>query len=114
MSRYIDADNIHPVLMTIYNAASSRIARKTIEKCDYELSMIPTADVAPVVHAHWEIIEHWATNDADKVSENIYLRCSRCRRQIKEDRCHLTDLKAKYPYCNCGAKMDEEVKGDEV
>ena len=54
------------------------------------LDSIPAADVAPVVHGHWE-----------DVSERkwVYARCSSCQT--------VHDVKSNY--CpNCGAKMDEE------
>lgn len=57
-----------------------------------EMEDIPAADVAPVVHGHWE----------DDVYTDPYgakwtkYRCSLCGRieVVKE------------PYCNCGAKME--------
>ena len=116
MSRYIEADNIRPVLVTIYNAATSRIARKTIEKCDYEFSMIPTADVAPVVHAHWIDKEEEiygsipnilrVCSNCDTESDSIFMAA--CCAFIPSDAFGAGD-DTKFPKCPvCGAKMDED------
>lgn len=61
------------------------------------LADMPAADVAPVVHGRWEQIKEWATK--------AKYRCSVCGREI------MSAVKVnieKYPYCNCGAKMDLE------
>lgn len=57
-------------------------------------------DWGPIVHAHWIKRERYVC-DSDlkpiiKTGE-IYI-CSRCK--LEEER--------EYPYCHCGAKMDEE------
>lgn len=97
MSRYINAERIHPALFNIYKAATSRIARKTIEKCDYELSLIPAADVAPIVHAHFV-----------KNKDLHTAFCSVCTFSIRN---HTEGIENIINYCpNCGARMDEEAK----
>lgn len=55
------------------------------------INAIPTADVAPVVHARWV-----SFLDGDHIMPERYYRCSRCGRV--ESR--------RQPYCHCGAKMD--------
>lgn len=62
---------------------------------------VPAADVAPVVHGRWELIRGGEFTSAFK--------CSVCGRRV----CVSCDsektifyLKDRYPYCNCGAKMD--------
>ena len=59
-------------------------------------------NATPVVHAHW--IE-------GAVIEFIFrkYRCSRCGRIVSTDDFN-TNVYELYPYCHCGAKMDEEVK----
>ena len=86
MPRYIDADT----LCVNVKAECNPYGKPTISFDDgcKVLDMIrrtPIADVAPVVHAHWEDCSNgWM--------------CSNCYR----DRTYETD------YCpNCGAKMDE-------
>lgn len=53
---------------------------------------LPSADVAPVVHARWI-----ARSDKGVISMTHPYMCSRCWRVEMN----------KEPYCNCGAKMDE-------
>lgn len=53
--------------------------------------ILPTVDVAPVVHARWV-----SFLDGDHIMPERYYRCSRCGRV--ESR--------RQPYCHCGAKMD--------
>ena len=68
-----------------------------------EIDSIPAADVAPVVHAHWEFIglrygayEH---------------ECSRCHRSVcTSSSVKIENINAVYPYCHCGAKMDGKEK----
>ena len=61
------------------------------------LRSIPAADVAPVVHAHWEM------KPVDTTPGTYHLKkafCSNCGKPNKQYR---------PPYCpHCGAKMDEE------
>lgn len=57
------------------------------------LPNIPTADVAPVIHAYWKSVNHgdaWA--------------CSNCGRVVDGRQAYIAN------YCwDCGAKMDEEI-----
>jgi hypothetical protein len=58
---------------------------RTVSRCVNEIEMLPSLDVAPVVHALW------------KMTDSAY--CSRCNRIAV----------TKYRYCpNCGARMDGE------
>ena len=51
----------------------------------------PATDVAPVIHAHWEVVV--GSNGKE------YMVCTGCRKQ--------QDLTGVFSYCpNCGAKMD--------
>lgn len=54
----------------------------------------PTADVAEVRHGHW--ISYL---DGDHIMPERYYQCSECGRR---------GYTKMYPYCNCGAKMDEK------
>ena len=50
-----------------------------------------------VVHGRWEQVQRWATK--------AKYRCSVCGREIMS----ATKVNIeKYPYCHCGAKMDEK------
>ena len=58
-----------------------------------ELAAIPSADVAPVRHARWEVV---VGSDGKE-----HMVCTVCRKQ--------QDLTGVFSYCpNCGAKMDKE------
>lgn len=61
---------------------------------------IPAADVAPVVHAHWELRE---------IKNGVrYWTCSNCRNRINTWWAHDR-------YCSdCGAKMDGRVKKNDI
>lgn len=60
-----------------------------------KIRKFPAADVAPVVHGHWEIV---TGSDSSE-----YMVCSKCRKQ--------QTLTGVFVYCpNCGARMDD---GDE-
>ena len=85
MARYIDALEIRYIHRP---QTQDDIAYKD------EIDKIPTADVAPVVHGHWETIY----NDCGHYG---FEKCSACGDEYGS----LT-----YRYCpSCGAKMDEEV-----
>lgn len=59
----------------------------------------PRADVEPIRHGRWIYI------GTDKI-DNIFT-CSECGRRIKNP-CYETTaiVKIRFPYCNCGVKMD--------
>ena len=63
---------------------------------------VPTVDVAPVIHSKWVSLAY------DFLGGKFVYVCNRCDRQIKVY--HREDLKD-FPYCHCGAKMDEEEEG---
>ena len=68
-----------------------------------EVINAPTADVAPVIHAHW--IEQ------EDVNLDTYYTCSSCKEDF--DLIAGTPCENLYNYCpNCGAKMDETVEDD--
>jgi len=62
---------------------------------------LSTADAAPVIHAKWVSLAY------DFFSGKFVYACSRCDRRIKVY--HREDTKD-YPYCHCGAKMDERIE----
>lgn len=59
----------------------------------WEVDARPAADVAPVVYARWI-----TRTDKGVISMTYPYMCSRCWRVEMN----------KEPYCNCGAKMQEE------
>lgn len=84
MSRYIDADLL--MQKWLFRGKSQAMYRD-------EIRSVPTADVAPVVHADW--IKDWEIGCSD---------CSHCGKgYLWEDYKGVADWK----YCpNCGAKID--------
>lgn len=103
MSKYIDAEESKKILYSVMpeNPALAITLQMVIELFD----ALPTADVEPVKHGHW--IEHQKTvylssspnpNPLSGITIPDYYECSLCGRHEK-----FTP-----PYCNCGAKMDEE------
>ena len=103
--RYIDAGKLEAELLR--KIAEANEAKMCLTENDFAdlIHDAETADVAPIVHAHWKRL--WT-----KMFE-----CSRCKRAecleglrsltIDEEKSYMLEL---YPYCHCGAKMDEEAK----
>ena len=61
---------------------------------------LPREDVEPVVHAHWRYM--------GMTHDSLYIyACLKCGRRI-----FIADSSSlkHYPYCHCGAKMDEKVE----
>lgn len=59
---------------------------------------MPAADVVPVVHGKWEVLD-------DCSSEGVY--CSVCHKKVYK--VEYANKRFKTKYCpNCGAKMDKE------
>ena len=96
MARYIDADLIKNIELIPYKRKSGNInviiANMAIAGAKQVVDKIPTADVAPVVHAHW-VINH---------KYSIVCNCSNCGVAVRGG------LGENYCF-NCGAKMDEVV-----
>lgn len=107
MARYID---VEPISSQYHNTPRRCESEydigyfAAIDKIDDDLNNAPTADVAPVVHAHWR---GWQTtafiglrDDGEpKYAGRIFYRCSKCR----------TGTVVKTKCCpHCGALMDEK------
>lgn len=68
---------------------------------------IPAADVAPMVHAHWEDVS--VDDEGSMLIASMF--CSNCKRWHNEV-CHYGSPTEMAHYCpNCGATMDES-EGD--
>ena len=79
----------------------ARTVRETIDLVKNHINAMPAADVAPVVHGRWDLIRGGDLTSA--------FRCSVCGRRVSapsDKEKALFYLKDRYPYCNCGAKMD--------
>ena len=71
----------------------------------HEIDLIPSADVAPVRHAHWIKDEYWSEGTGMGEVYGYYYKCSDCGETVQGDYKECTDK-----YCrNCGAKMDEKL-----
>lgn len=105
MVRYVDADKLKQDLVDLYDFAKwdPREIHFSLFDMVANIDGEPTADVAPVVHAHWEIIYESSAGVTDA-------RCSNCGYEslAYENDVH-TDENCNYCPC-CGAKMDEEVQ----
>lgn len=80
MSRYIDADDLKMELI-------GWETEHTDEEIERVIDNMPTADVAPVVHGHWE----WVTEDK--------YRCSACGAETRVDECFGEPMYKGCPYC---------------
>ena len=103
MAEYIERDAVHDLVrsLTKYALASPGNTRHRItvdaDDVNFGVDKIPSADVALVRHAKWEVV---VGSDG---KERIV--CTGCRKQ--------QDLTGVFSYCpNCGAKMDGERKGE--
>ena len=94
MSRYIDAEALD-------NRIKADWAKQEDDKgyglAHFYIETQPTADVAPVIHGHWETI-------FDELWNYGFEKCSACGDKYGS---------FTYRYCpNCGAKMDERCYED--
>ena len=101
MAKYIDADTVVGLMQ--FDDYGRTVETDTIENIldNFTEEGCPKpADVAPVVHGEWIPITSYS---------NVY-KCSKCGRLI--DTINGKNMVAKhYPYCHCGAKMDEHGEG---
>lgn len=97
MARFIDADKLIWQVQDSdkYGTITKQVFISLLQNSE-------TADVAPVIHAHWEY----------RYDTGIYqteFLCSRCKGLIETYSCTVDEVE--YEYCpHCGAKMDEEVE----
>ena len=105
MPKYIDADALDGELLAegfasiVYSP--HRRYKLTVGEVRGILQKYPAADVVPVVHGHWNIIQDTlAVDGAGKPLKHI--ECSQCKQYWSDPR------QAKYfKHCfNCGALMD--------
>ena len=69
---------------------------------DQLIDMQPAADVKPIVHAHWDVIDQDSEGDEAFVHVWETLCCSRCGMERTTEDGYIPQ------YCeSCGAKMDE-------
>lgn len=95
MSRYIDAQKLKDA-MNIEDDANGNFNIITALKC---VDDAPTADVQEVRHGKWIYCGH------HEFHGHVF-ECSVCGRYLFAN--SKEDVYVEYPYCHCGAKMDEE------
>lgn len=88
MARYIDADKCDEIIKNELGVYDTTDLKEM-------LSYFPTEDVQEVKHGKW--IQY-------SYNERIY-HCSKCSRCVEV---YFSDPYKTYPYCNCGAKMEDE------
>ena len=71
------------------------------------IDSVPTADVVPAKHGHWEWFDEDTGNPATGYEREWGWRCSCCRTELP-DNYDDPDRSPQMNYCsNCGAKMDK-------
>lgn len=99
MAEYIDKNATVGILESMSRSADCECIKKRLEKAAKRVSVIPAADVAPVVHGHWAHLggDEWC--------------CSACGFVISTEGSWDKPTKK---YCeDCGAKMDKGDNNDE-
>lgn len=92
---------------------SDRWVQNIVNRVKRIVQELPAADVAPVVHGEW-IIKSEIHQMFDEVDEEVYVECPFCKRtyyvpQTYDDEEIIAYAREKYPFCNCGAKMDGHI-----
>ena len=99
MAEYIEKATLlnRVIIPSICSCVQGPTAERLKKFCIDTVNNVSAADVAPVVHAHWEM------KPVDTTPGTYHLKkafCSNCGKPNKQYR---------PPYCpHCGAKMDEE------
>ena len=101
MSRYVD---IEPYKRDGWSLIRNYTDQHTAYIEGADLDTIPTADVEEVKHGRWVRITE------KEYSMQEYM-CSVCGRTIHYYGA-FSLLTVRYPYCHCGAKMDEVEEND--
>jgi hypothetical protein len=98
---FVDKQVLRHIICDVHKpeAVTMRQFATVITAIIEEISLIPNADVAPVVHGHWE-----------NIAKNT-IKCSNCG-HIRELR-HFNEIIKRPVLCEmCGAKMDEEAENE--
>lgn len=99
MADYIDREKTEEAIqsLTIVDATVAAYAEAVL----FILRRQPSADVAPVVHARWEL--------SQRIAGGAHWECSLCGREIETN---MLKKLHRFPYCHCGAKMDMNKEGE--
>lgn len=98
MAEYIDREE--------YCEKHCRCSNEYCDRASCPIWKAPAADVAPVVHGRWKLL-----HKGDWTSVFVCSVCGR-RETITESESYNSRLKMprKYPYCHCGARMEDDKK----
>lgn len=104
MAEYIDKERVIQYLCNqaeaLYEEYGSFVTASCAQIWVDEIENWPAADVAPVVHAHWEL-----------PNDEFNWVCSACGKRMKTPGILMAKHPESWKYCsNCWAKMDEEAK----
>lgn len=100
MAEYIDRAEAGAVVIVAKNGEDALTA----------LARLPAADVAPVIHAHWEQVEVKEYKAAKLLIASMF--CPVCNRYHNEVY-HYGDPRHNVNCCPfCGARMDERSEGE--
>ena len=94
MARYIDADELKNHLIKNRGYVLGHLLHLLLEDIDNQ----PTADVQEVKNGKW--VEY------EKGMVVTSYKCSLCGEVVMDDTGY--DVVKDYPYCHCGAKMENE------
>ena len=95
MPNYVDRDVLKSNIMYNYHVKNE----------PYELALYHAFEETPTINTEHTIYAHWVMQNKHEPYEREYT-CSRCGNRVKvmsED-----IVEEIYPYCVCGAKMDEK------
>lgn len=98
MPRYIDAEKAIQAFKEAQDNTTNIVDIVHLTASMALIDTLPAEDVAPIIHAQW-------------IKDNGYMlsRCSICRDTIPLGR------EYKHKYCpNCGAKMDRQIKDENI
>jgi hypothetical protein len=107
MPNYINKDELLRILQDGYDACAAGIADGNkylnnwttgYENCIIFAKHMPNADVEEVRHAKWIYKGH------HEMMGRVF-RCSMCERWMFTN--SLNNIVGEYPYCHCGAKMED-------
>lgn len=82
---------------------------------DVKVDKLPVVDVEPVRHGRWIELKNDPVFQEEYDDNKRVYYCAKCNRYITIDADVLAEygdesLYEEFPYCHCGAKMDEKVE----
>lgn len=119
MRKYIDAERLikderrsvedETFTEKVFEKSDEKVSMRAIVECFIlDIESAPAADVEPVKHGSW-IPQYENLFTPDEVAERTLVgyKCSECGREIDTREEDTAKVVSSFPYCHCGAKMDE-------